>query len=341
MEKSIKYKRMKSLVITSISDDKNLILQDYAKKIPKNFQFIVIGDKKSPELFAIDNCQFFGIEEQIKLNFNLIEKLPLYSYSRKNIGYLMAIKNNCQEIYETDDDNIAYDTFFEEKAFYQKENILSGVEVVNIYAYFSKENIWPRGLPLECLKDEECKNFENVKYGKVFTPILQGLADKNPDVDAIYRLIMKLPIYFEKNKSITLSGVFSPFNSQNTIWHKKAFPLLYIPSYCAFRVCDIWRSFIALRICFEFGWGINFFSPSVYQERNAHDLLADFEDEIEGYKNNLKIIQGLKELKLHTQENKIYENLMTCYRFFVDEGYIKREEIFLLEAWTKDCKAML
>ena len=37
-------------------------------------------------------------------------------------------------------------------------------------------------------------------------------------------------------------------NSQNTLWFKKIFPLMYLPVTCSMRCTDIWRSLIALRI---------------------------------------------------------------------------------------------
>ena len=77
---------------------------------------------------------------------------------------------------------------------------------------------------------------------QVDCPIQQGLADENPDVDAIYRLVLPLPVQFETGRRIALKrGVWSPFNSQNTAWWPDAFPLLYLPAYCSFRMTDIWR----------------------------------------------------------------------------------------------------
>jgi hypothetical protein len=76
-----------------------------------------------------------------------------------------------------------------------------------------------------------------------------------------------------------------PFNSQSTWFFKKAFPLMYLPCSCKHSECtDIWRSFIGQRCLWEIGEGVTFHSPSeVYQDRNEHDLLKDFEDEIPGY----------------------------------------------------------
>ncbi len=54
---------------------------------------------------------------------------------------------------------------------------------INVYSLFSKEKIWPRGFPLNAINADNNYSFEKTKTN---TLIFQGLADKNPDVDAIY-----------------------------------------------------------------------------------------------------------------------------------------------------------
>ena len=74
--------------------------------------FIVIGDKSSPEDFRINGCEFYNIEEQIKTGFKFAQMCPSRHYARKNIGYLIAIKNGATIIVETDDDNMPYEAFW-------------------------------------------------------------------------------------------------------------------------------------------------------------------------------------------------------------------------------------
>src|SRR5205823_7073487 len=166
--------------------------------------------------------------------------------------------------------------------------------------------------------------------------IMQGLADENPDVDAVYRMTQKLPVIFEKNSPIVLAeGSWCPFNSQNTVWKKEAFPLLYLPSYCSFRMTDIWRSFIAQRIAWTCGWNILFHSPDVWQERNEHNLLKDFEDEVPGYINNSRICRVLEDLDLKSGVENLGDNLMRCYRKMIEATLILKEELYILESWLE------
>lgn len=61
---------------------------------------------------------------------------------------------------------------------------------------------------------------------------------------------------------------------------------------------DIWRSFVAQRIAWENDWAILFHEATVWQERNEHNLMKDFTDEVSGYLHNEPIGDALGELSL-------------------------------------------
>ena len=171
----------------------------------------------------------------------------------------------------------------------------------------------------------------------VKSPIQQGLADENPDVDALYRLTQKLPVVFNPGPAISLgNNSWCPFNSQNTTWFKESYPLLYLPSFCNFRMTDIWRSFIAQRIAWTCGWNILFHDATVRQDRNSHDLMKDFADEIPGYLNNAKICALLEDLDLKDGVDNMSENLVRCYRLMTEENFIDKKEMPLVDAWIMD-----
>ena len=129
--------------------------------------------------------------------------------------------------------------------------------MINWTISFLIKKIWPRGFPLEEINLNKKKKL-NFLNKKAFCPINQRLADENPDVDAVYRLTKQIPFYFEKFEDLALGkNCWFPFNSQNTVWRKEAFQLMYLPSYCSFRLADIWRSFIAQRICWENDWNVH------------------------------------------------------------------------------------
>jgi hypothetical protein len=332
----------KSLIITSIATDQHPVLNQFARECKKqNTAFIVIGDTKSPSSFALEGCDFWSIDRQSTMPFELAGIIPSRHYSRKNLGYLLAIKNGSTEIVETDDDNFPRAEFWEKKNREVKSYFFENSGWVNVYNYFTKNTIWPRGFPLEQLRSKQ-PELHTLKNQVVTCPIQQGLADENPDVDAIYRLTYPLPINFEIKTRLSLGkNAWSPFNSQNTYWYTEAFPLMYLPSYCSFRMTDIWRSYVAQRIAWECGWSILYHEPTVWQERNDHNLMKDFEDEITGYSNNLKICDELQKLTLKQGRENIVDNLVTCYQKLIDIQVIGKEEMPLLKAWIKDISKLL
>jgi len=268
------------------------------------------------------------------LKFKLVEKLPVKHYARKNLGYLIAISKGAEKIIETDDDNIPMDAFWENRIKQVKAHLLNEKGWVNTYKYFTESHIWPRGFALENILESIPSLDEQTL---VECPVQQGLADDNPDVDAIYRLTFPLPIVFNKANSIALGNKsVCPFNSQNTTWFKEAFPLLYLPSYCSFRMTDIWRSFVTQRIAWTCNWPILFHQSTVRQERNDHDLMKDFEDEISGYNNNSQIVKSLNELHLKEGIENIPDNMVLCYEKLIELKLVEEKEMELLKNWLQD-----
>jgi len=90
------------------------------------------------------------------------------------------------------------------------------------YKYFTKNNIWPRGFALENIQDNlpKLKNLQMLNC-----PIQQGLADENPDIDAIYRLTLPLPFTLINMKAlhwVRIHGAHSIVRIQPGL--KKHFP---------------------------------------------------------------------------------------------------------------------
>ena len=327
----------KSLIITSIAADTLEVLHTFAKECKqRNFNFILIGDTKSPEKFEIDGCDYWSVNRQLTLDSKFAKICPTKHYARKNIGYIIALQNGTQEIIETDDDNLPRAEFWKEKSRTVPAYDIKEQGWVNVYNYFSDKFIWPRGLPLEELQ-KVSKPLSDFEIKNINCPIQQGLADENPDVDAVYRLAYPLPLNFNKGMSLALgNGAWSPFNSQNTYWYNEAFPLLYLPAYCSFRMTDIWRGYVAQRIAWANGWSILYHEATVWQERNQHNLLKDFEDEIPGYLNNAKICKELENLTIKGGKENMLQDLRTCYVMLTEKGFVGKEEMALVDAWCED-----
>ena len=324
-----------AVVLTSIAAP-NGVMRRIAEDCTRlSLPFFVIGDTKAPATFDLPGCEFVSVEAQLKLGYAFPALCPTRHYARKNVGYLMAIARGVDFIAETDDDNMPRDDdFYMPLGRTVEAETVSGTGWVNVYRYYTDRLIWPRGLPLDEIQRPLP---EPGATASVLAPIQQGLADENPDVDAIYRLALPLPFDFERRRRIALGdGAWCPYNSQNTIYYREAFPLLYLPAYCSFRMTDIWRSFVAQRIAWVNGWSILFREATVVQDRNDHSLMRDFEDEISGYLGNRRIGEALAALDLPAGEESIPAAMRLCYRALVDGQFVGAEELPLLDAWLDD-----
>lgn len=327
----------RAVIITTINPPNPVVqaLRDGAAA--RNMPFIVVGDTKTDNASYAGFEHYYSIDRQVAEYADLCKVLPTRHYARKNIGYLAAMVMGVDEIQETDDDNVPREDFWlDVPSPLDVDRLTCDQPWFNVYKLFSDELIWPRGLPLQFVQAD---NPHRLAPGASKAIIVQDLADDNPDVDAVYRLTRSLPVRFGSRKPVALDpGVWCPFNTQATILREQAFPLLYLPATCSFRMTDIWRSFVAQRCLWELGEGVVFRSPTVYQERNEHNLLRDFEDEVPGYLHNDRIRQILTGLSLDGGD--LYRSVIVCYEALIKAGLIKEVEMSILRAWCEQAMAI-
>ena len=302
---------------------------------------LVIGDERGPVEYDLPRAEFVAFADQVKLPFRLAKLLPSGHYARKNIGYLLAFARSFACIYETDDDNAPTEKWRirSEVTPCQK---LKPRRWANVYRLFSKDLIWPRGFPLNRVADNDTFHHEtNAPTQELPCPIQQGLADLSPDVDAVWRLLLDREHYFAGFQSVWLPpGTWCPFNSQSTWWWPAAYPLMYLPSFCSFRMTDIWRSFVAQRCLWELNYGLVFHPPEVVQERNKHDLMKDFEQEVPGYMQNEQITKVLDSVALRSGRQEVAANVLRCYETLIEKNLLSTRELPLIRAWVADLELL-
>lgn len=303
----------------------------------EGWQTIVVGDKKTPVDWECENAIFISTNDQVKLDYNVVQKLPYNHYSRKMIAYIYAIKQGAEVIADTDDDNVPKQNWV---ILPRNGNYLTtkkDLGFINIYKAFTDQHIWPRGFPLTRIKDGSSGISHSDLYTeKVRAGIWQGLVDGDPDVDAIYRLTNNQPCYFDEKGPIVLNkGTICPFNSQNTIFcFKDLFPLLYLPAFVNFRFTDILRGLIAQPIMWAHGYYLGFTSPTAVQKRNPHNYLEDFYSEIPCFLYPERMIEIVSSV-VRTRAS-ISDNLHFVYEALEKEKITTREETDLLCQWLKD-----
>ena len=252
---------------------------------------VVIGDKNSPEKAeymtdvgptAGKHCLFLWPDNQERIFPLLSRVVPWNDFSRKNIGYLYAIKHGAQWIWDVDDDNVNLlpENILENVIQYRAPCTGFSFHILNPYPYFSVNETytWPRGQPLEHIRNSVtipklCKSSERISIA-----VVQSLANIQPGVYAIYRFTRNTPFNFGATPSrhtpvVVPQNTFSPFNAQATLWKKEAFLFSALPISVTGRVSDIWRSYIAQYFFHKYSLHLMFVPPYVDQYRNVHDTL--------------------------------------------------------------------
>lgn len=305
----------------------------------------IVGDRKSPppEAFArVQGLRFLGLDEQLAMPGTLARLLPENSYARKNLGTLTFAREGVPAFLETDDDNAPLPHW---QASLADQGTVGRVVTapagesplaVNVCEFFGHPDIWPRGFPLREIHTPAPTATEGVCSASPW--IVQGLANGEPDVDAIFRLVFPgQAVTFDDGLPVVLrAGAWCPFNSQNTLWRRPAFPLAYLPFTVAMRFTDILRGYVAQSCLRAAGQPMVFTRASVYQDRNPHDALSDFASELDSYLHAADIMEALSRLPLSGQ---IAPDLLTCYRKLREMRIVEAAEVEGVTAWLEDLES--
>tara|TARA_B110000908_G_C10254615_1_gene454515 strand:+ start:1493 stop:2497 length:1005 start_codon:yes stop_codon:yes gene_type:complete len=328
----IRKKSLNYLIITTINEYKNTSIKEYSKY---DYNIVIVGDLKTPHnTYLNDNLKYINPKDELFSNFSKL--LPFNHYCRKNLGYLYAINNNANLIFDTDDDNYPLSNFNSWNKIIDKSQTIINPKFPNVMSLFTKKNIWPRGYPLELIKKKQPIKLQNSTVNeRKRIGIIQSLAQGDPDVDAIYRLTNENyndEIMFDKNKSFILqTKIYTQGNTQATLWvDKDIFHLLYIPCTVSFRFCDILKMYIAQKCIWEYNKLFCYISPIVMQDRNDHNFMDDFKSEFSMYISVLNIINNIFEnIKLNGNKN----DLFIIYEKLYENNIVKELELKLIREW--------
>jgi hypothetical protein len=325
------------LVITTInSDEHEGNLRHIESALRSNRNLIVIGDKNTPEWKnKHQNIEFISTKIQESLSFRSTNSIPFNTYCRKNIGYLIAASKDSDWIAETDDDNQIYDNFwtFPRTAFYAVNEISRWV---NLYRFFGAEDLWPRGIPLESVRDSrhvKIVGANEIDYSSI--GCIQGIADGDPDVDAIGRMLHSPNVIFSNDYSFIVDKKnISPTNSQVTFWKSGLLPLLYLPHSVLWRVADIWRGLIA-----QVWTSVNhqrtlFVGPRAYQDRNPHILMDNFRDELPVHVHTSQLLEICD--KYSKEAPEVYITLV--YSDLVSKDLVSSSDFLALRDYLMDAQ---
>jgi len=309
-----------------------------------------------------NNVFYFSIEQQKEWDSvdgpfgSFVRSTPWKHFCRKNIGYLFAIMHGAEFIFDFDDDNFVKvhddgtpwkilpdgDTMYKMKL-KDTNFVMQGANAFNHHPMMkaSVSESWARGFPIELIQDIHTRGKVAYEFDLPFKTrskeigVIQFLADGNPDIDAMHRLSKPLPMTFpvEDAKSVLVpTHAYAPYNAQATIHTHNAFWAMLLPGTVPGRISDIWRSYFAQCIFADTGLQLVFSPPKIYQERNEHNYLGDFDAEQDLYAKSGKLIEYLSQWdceKCDTVPKRMEQLWIDLY----ERGYIEINDVYAVQMW--------
>ena len=273
-------------IATTTINSPTKALKTFAKN--KNCKLIVALDKKSKK-FKLKNSIILSTKSQEKKWPKLSKLIGWNCIARRNFAILEAYERGAEIIGLIDDDNIPYANWFT-NIYVNKtlkcNEIKINKPIFDPVGYTNHSNLWHRGMPLEYVNG---RKYSKLKKINIKPDVQANFWNGDPDIDAVCRMVLKPECSFKKNKFPFFSKKISVFNSQNTLISRKVVKDYFLFPHIG-RMEDIWASFYVTSKKYR----VVYNEPTVYQKRNAHNLLRDFKDEYLGYANSSILVENLK-----------------------------------------------
>src|SRR5882724_317219 len=277
---------MRKVIVTTTINPPTKAIE--ALQAMKDWELVVVGDKKTPKDYRLDRGIYVPPEEQEKYDPALSDAIGWNCIQRRNFAFLWAKDMKADIVALVDDDNIPYAGW--------GENLLVGKEVeVDYYetdlpafdpiGATNHRNLWHRGFPFQLVVK---RDYSKKTRKKVRVDIQADFWDGDPDIDAICRIEHAPECKFDSKYFPLASNKIGPFDSQNTFIRPEV-----LNDYFQFpfvgRMDDIWPGYYVQAR----GFTVVYNKASVYQDRNVQDLTVNMRNEYIGYENNLKLVQDL------------------------------------------------
>lgn len=292
-----------AIVSTTINGEKGYLPFDtlVAKSKFSEVVFVIAGDTTSKPFDTNKfTCTVEYMQPKDQERFAISKLIGWKSQRRRNVAFLRALELNPDFILTIDDDNIPSLDYF--KSWYEVlttkatkvVEFTKKVEPAHWHNYLKTANgpieMYPRGFPMPFL----WQNATVVKKAKqLINPsrigLFQGISLGDPDIDGRTRIVypQRLPLKTIREKNYCLKNVWSPYNTQNTVYTKVLFPLMLMWPF-AERMDDIFHSFVLQKVLFNNDMYVHVGDAINRQDRGARTNRTnvykdDFLPEVEGY----------------------------------------------------------
>jgi hypothetical protein len=257
--------------------------------------FYVAGDLDSPPFdtapFACP-VRFPGAAEQG--GFHCSSEIGWHKIMRRNLALLRCIADQPDFILMVDDDNVPPPDYFEtwhrvlttapRRAVYATSTDADGPVWHNyLRSADAAVEIYPRGFPV-AERGRGKTEIRPIAPGSVAAAdiwLFQGISLGEPDVDAMTRIVVGPWLQRVEELDFVLRDVWSPYNTQNTVFAPALFPLAVVWPHCG-RYDDIFASFTWQQLAFSQRKFAHTGNPVNTQGRRRRNPTVDLSAEVEG-----------------------------------------------------------
>jgi hypothetical protein len=295
---------MKRALITTTIHVPN-VLMDWAGQLDQSDYVVVAGDRKTPHADVVKvletlPCEWRYLHPDHDLGWGIDLVVGYDSVQRRNLALLEALTVDPDYIITVDDDNRPVDDWV------AMVDIIFGGYGSQDAAFTDMKTGWfdpgslcvppvvHRGYPLSQRLAEHPYHDSDVHAGVrknigVFASLVTGAAD----VDAIWRAQHSDIVESVFDDAVLAPGTWAPFNSQATAFRREIAPaMLMWPG--VGRYDDIWASYTARVVMDLHGWLTQYGAPTVYQDRNPHNIIDDMRAELLGYEYTDSVVEKLR-----------------------------------------------
>lgn len=274
---------MKKVIVTTSINPPTIAIEKFDAMA--DWTLVVIGDRKTTPDYKLKRGIYVSPAEQEKYDKELSDAIGWNCIQRRNFGLLWAHDLGADIVAVIDDDNIPYPGWGQDLLIGQPietnyyETDLPAFDPIGAT---NEKQIWHRGYPLQLVPKRDYSQ----KHKKIMSFDVQAdFWNGDPDIDAVCRMIYKPECDFDHACFPIAANKISPFNSQNTIIKGELLKDYFLFPHVG-RMDDIWAAYYVQAKGAKVVYNI----PSVYQQRNEHDLVVDMKKEYIGYENNLEIV---------------------------------------------------
>ena len=149
---------MKKVIVTTTINNPTKAIDLFQSM--HDWELVVIGDKKTPVDYKLNNGQYISPSEQESYDKQLSDAIGWNCIQRRNFGLLWAHDMKADIVAVVDDDNIPLKNWGKELLISKEVNVKqyqTQEPVFDPIGATNHQNLWHRGFPLQCIQG---RNYE-------------------------------------------------------------------------------------------------------------------------------------------------------------------------------------